>query len=168
MSGSRRVVLVASFLGMALMTRDAVAGPATHLSVSFTVVPCPDPGCTITTIAKGHPAPVLVVALDALGQPDLNYTGTVTFSSSDPLATIPATHTFTSADQGVLILPAGAVFQILGTQTLTGTDTANGFTSTATIDVIALRVAIPVTSVAGTLALVALLAAGGAWMLGRP
>jgi hypothetical protein len=167
MAGSRRVVLVASLLGMALMTGQAFAGPATHLSVSFTVVPCPDPGCTITTIAQGQAAPVLVTAQDAMGNNDPNYSGTVAFTSSDPLATIPLTHAFTAADGGVLVLPAGAIFETLGTQTLTATDAVNGFTSMASIDVVALRVDIPITNLAGTLALIAFLAASGAWMLRR-
>ncbi|HEY2796910.1 MAG TPA: hypothetical protein VGK26_03395 [Thermoanaerobaculia bacterium] len=167
MSSSCRAVRLVVFIGMVLSSRIAVAGPATHLSVSFTVVPCPDPGCTITRVARGQAAPVLVVALDALEQPDPSYRGTVAFSSSDPLATIPASHTFTAADQGFLALAEGAVFQTLGSQTLTGTDAVNGFTSTAPIDVVALRVEIPVTSVAGKLALIAALAAGGAWILGR-
>jgi hypothetical protein len=91
----------------------------------------------------------------------------VSFTSSDPLATIPATHTFTPTDQGVLGLPGGAVFQTLGVQTLTVTDAVNGFTSMATIDVVSVAPPIPVTGVTGKLALIALLAAGGAWLLLR-
>jgi uncharacterized delta-60 repeat protein len=52
------------------------------------------------------------------------YTGTVHFTSSDPLAVLPADYTFTAGDQGVHTF--SATFKTAGTQSLTATDTGTG------------------------------------------
>jgi hypothetical protein len=44
---------------------------------------------------------ITVSALDGSGQVNPNYMGPITFASTDPLAGLPATYMFTSADQGV-------------------------------------------------------------------
>jgi hypothetical protein len=49
----------------------------------------------------GNAFSITVTALDASGQVNPTFTGTITFASTDPLASLPATYTFTSADQGV-------------------------------------------------------------------
>jgi hypothetical protein len=65
-----------------------------------------------------------VTALNANGTVNTGYTGTVTFSSSDPQAVLPANYTFTAADQGTHTFTA--TLKTAGTQSITATDTASG------------------------------------------
>ena len=89
---------------------------------------------------SGYPSPVVagsangftVFATDAFGNRSNNYTGTVTFSSSDPLAVpgngLPNAYTFVAADAGTHTFPAGATLRTAGTQSISVTDAATGFT----------------------------------------
>ena len=76
--------------------------------------------------------PLNIAAFDANGSRTTNYTGTVRFTSSDPLATLPANYTFTAGENGTHDFTA-----ILGTpgiQTITATDTITGsIVGTATL-----------------------------------
>jgi hypothetical protein len=56
------------------------------------------------------------------GSTDINYTGTVHFTSSDLAAVLPADYTFTAADAGVRTF--STTLKIAGTQSITATDTA--------------------------------------------
>jgi sugar lactone lactonase YvrE len=71
---------------------------------------------------QGTPGTFTVTALDALGSVVTNYTGTVTFTSSDGSAALPGSYTFTPADQGRHTFTA--TFNTVGTQTLTARDQA--------------------------------------------
>jgi hypothetical protein len=62
-----------------------------------------------------------VTVVDAYGNVVTGYTGTVSFSSSDGQAVLPANYTFTAADQGVHTF--SATLKTAGTQSLTATDT---------------------------------------------
>jgi uncharacterized repeat protein (TIGR03803 family) len=62
-----------------------------------------------------------VTALNADGTVNTGYTGTVTFSSSDPQAVLPANYTFTTADQGVHTFTA--TLETAGNQSINTTDT---------------------------------------------
>jgi hypothetical protein len=81
---------------------------------------------------SGFPSPVTagtagsftVTALNADGTVNTGYTGTVTFSSSDPQALLPANYTFTAADQGVHTFTA--TLTTAGSQSITAADTAIG------------------------------------------
>jgi biotin carboxyl carrier protein len=68
----------------------------------------------------GLPTYVLVEAMDANNHVLAGYTGTVTFTSSDASATLPANYTFTASDDGRHIF--AVTFNTAGTQTLTTTD----------------------------------------------
>jgi hypothetical protein len=95
-------------------------------------------GITVTPAAAstfrltGYPSPTnaglagnfTATALDPYGNLATGYAGTVHFSSSDPLAVLPADYTFTGADQGVHTFTA--TLKKAGTQSLTATDTATG------------------------------------------
>jgi hypothetical protein len=76
-----------------------------------------------TTIA-GNIFAITVTALTGSGQVNTSYTGTITFASTDPLAGLPATYTFTDADQGV------HTFNVklcrAGAQTIAALDTLSG------------------------------------------
>jgi hypothetical protein len=69
----------------------------------------------------GVPTPVLVVALDGSNHVVPNYTGTVSFTSSDGNASLPANYTFTAADHGRHLFQV--TFETAGSQTVTATDT---------------------------------------------
>jgi hypothetical protein len=86
--------------------------------------------------AIGVPVSVTVSALDQNGNPQLNYTGTVHFTSSDSTASLPANYTFTAADNGqhTFAISLGKT----GNQSITATDTGNAsLTSTAMVAVTA-------------------------------
>jgi hypothetical protein len=64
-----------------------------------------------------------VTLLDAYGNVATGYKGTLTFSSSDPSAVLPANYKFTPTDAGQHSF--NATFNSVGTQSLTATDTLN-------------------------------------------
>ena len=74
-----------------------------------------------TSITQGTAATFTVTAEDPYGNVATGYTGTVKFSSSDPLASLPANYTFTAADAGVHTF--SATLNTIGTESLTVTDT---------------------------------------------
>ena len=57
------------------------------------------------------------------GKVDTAYTGTVQFSSSDPNVSLPASYTFTAADDGTHTF--SLVFKTVGSQTISVTDATN-------------------------------------------
>jgi len=73
-----------------------------------------DPASATALIVSGFPSPVQagmpgqfsVTAVDLYGNVDTNYTGTITFYSSDPAAQLPPDYTFTSVDGGSHIFTA--------------------------------------------------------------
>src|SRR5262249_47467292 len=73
-------------------------------------------------IGQGTPGTFTVTVQDNLGDTVTNYTGTVMFSSTDGSAALPASYTFTAADQGSHTFPA--TFNTVGTHTLTARDQA--------------------------------------------
>jgi hypothetical protein len=105
----------------------------------------------------GSPFDVTVTILDNNGNVATGYTGTVSFTSSDPYpGMVPAAYTFTSSDQGTHTFMGATTFFTAGTQTLTAQDTANGsLTGSATVGVVAapanqLAITAPPTAVSGT------------------
>jgi hypothetical protein len=89
-------------------TAGVIASPlnATHFQVSAPA-----------TATVGVPVSLTVTALDQNGNPAGAYTGTVHFSSTDSLAILPADMTL-SRGMGTI----SAVFNIIGSQTITATD----------------------------------------------
>jgi hypothetical protein len=83
---------------------------------------------------SGSPEQVMVVALDASNNVVQNFTGTVSLTSSDANAKLPASYTFTTADRGVHIF--SVTLSTMGTQTISATDANNStLTGTVSIDV---------------------------------
>jgi plastocyanin len=79
-----------------------------------------------STAAAGAPFDIIVMAVDTNGNLVPSYTGTVSFSSTDPFpAVLPANYTFTAADQGAHTFSGGVTLYTAGAQTLTVQDTAN-------------------------------------------
>jgi len=63
-----------------------------------------------------EPATIVVTALDNLGRTDSNYRGSVHFTSTDNIATLPADYQFTTADAGSHTFTNGVVFRTEGPQ----------------------------------------------------
>jgi len=93
---------------------------ATHLSVS-----------TPANVGAGVPFTITVTALDASGGTATGYNGTVSFTSTDATAVLPAASKLTAG-----VGTFQATLNTEGNQTITATDAANSFTATSgTIDV---------------------------------
>jgi hypothetical protein len=100
-----------------------LSGPATQLQILSTH------GAKVNT-----PFPFEVLARDVYGNLATSYTGTVAFTSSDPLAVLPGPYTFQSSDKGVHVF--AATLNTVGSQALTATDTStNSIAGQATITV---------------------------------
>ena len=80
-------------------------GAATHLSVG-----------TFNPFPAGSKHSVTVKALDAYGNTDPTYPGTIHFTSSDSKATLPADYTFTAADKGVHTFSLALVLKTAGSR----------------------------------------------------
>jgi hypothetical protein len=81
----------------------------------------------ITSVATaGVPFSATVRAVDQFGNNSADYAGTVTLTSSDPAATLPAPYAYAAKDVGQHAF-TGIVLRTVGTQTVTATD-SNGFT----------------------------------------
>jgi hypothetical protein len=83
-------------------------------------------------ITAGNQIALTVTAQDAAGNVILDFPGTVQFSSSDAKASLPASHTFTSGDQGSTTF--GVTLRTPGKQTITVT--SGSVTSTITVQVV--------------------------------
>jgi hypothetical protein len=78
-----------------------------------------------TPIKSGDPSSVTVRVVDYLGSPQNNYTGTVTFSSTDSSAQLPAQYTMTADDRGIKTFTNGVVMHTQGTFCVTATDSVD-------------------------------------------
>ena len=79
---------------------------------------------------------VTVTARDVADNVVPGYTGTIQFTSSDGLATLPADYTFTAGDGGSHTFSGGVTLRSAGSQDLTATDTADaGVTGTQLVTV---------------------------------
>lgn len=89
-----------------------------------------NPLAATSLVVSGYPSPTVtalpqkfvVEARDPYGNLDKSYDGTVHFTSTDPLASMPDDFTFTAADGGDKIF--SATFKTPGTQVITATDIA--------------------------------------------
>jgi hypothetical protein len=76
-----------------------------------------------TIATAGTPFSITVRAEDVFGNTSPGYTGTVSFSSSDPNGYLPTPYTFTTNDFGAKTL-GGVILRATGTQTITVSDNA--------------------------------------------
>jgi hypothetical protein len=104
---------------------------AYQASASAFVLTAPD------SVSAGVPFDLTVTAVDAFGQVALDYTGTVTFSStdSDPAVVLPADYAFTAADQGAHTFSACITLVTPDDQALTAADPDSGFSADRTVTV---------------------------------
>ncbi len=111
----------ANLTGSAPLTANP--GPASHLGLSIA-----------SSGLIGYPLTAIVTIQDVYGNAVTGYTGTVKWSSSDSLAALPGSYTFTAADGGQHSF--NLTFGSAGSQTLTVRDAAQeSLTSTASITV---------------------------------
>lgn len=120
--------------------------------------PPPPPTTAVSGVAFG----IYIAAVDGTGGGDTTYTGTVTFSSSDPLATLPPNYTFVPADRGVKAF--SVVLRTLGVQTVTVSDPGNNLvpgTLVMTVTGAQTPESIPALSLEGRVLLAVMLGAAG-------
>ncbi len=107
---------------------DTVTGSITGTQGAITITV----GATAQFVVSGYPTPttagvahtVTVSAEDAAGNVTPAYTGTVTLTSSDAQATLPANYTFSAGDAGTHVF--SVTLKTAGTQSITATDTVTG------------------------------------------
>lgn len=122
-SGLQSVTLTDTLVGSITGTGDfnVSAGAATSLSVEIA-----------SSVASGAATEAIVTAKDTYGSTADGYLGTIHFTSSDGLATLPSDSTFVSGDLGVKNFVTGVTLRTAGAQSVSSTDVADaGITGTA-------------------------------------
>jgi hypothetical protein len=90
---------------------------------------------TVTSVATvGVPFAATVRAIDQWGNNAVDYTGTVTFTSTDPLATLPAPYAYVAADTAQHIF-TGVILRTAGAQRITATDSSGRVIASGSIAV---------------------------------
>jgi len=97
-------------------TSTAVAIQGIDLSFSLSGLP--------TSTQAGTANQLLVAVRDNFGALVTSYTGTVTFASNDPQASLPAAYTFTAQDTGIRLF-TGVTLKTAGSRTITVRDAQN-------------------------------------------
>ena len=110
-------------------------------SAGVSVTPAPAVALVLSVpsgVTSGTPFDGTLTAVDPYGNTDVNYTGTVSFSTSDPDpgVVLPASYTFSAADQGSVFFPGGFTLITPGLQTITAA-AGGGITGSASITVTA-------------------------------
>jgi hypothetical protein len=113
-AGPQTLTFADTFFTALTATESIAVSPAAAASVQLAGFP--------TATTAGVAQAFTVTLRDAFGNVATGYTGTVAFSSSDPIAALPANYTFTAADAGVHTFTAA--LKRAGTQSLTVADTA--------------------------------------------
>ena len=75
--------------------------------------------------AAGQAQNILIAAVDAYGNIDANFAGTVVFTTTDPCATLIPNYTFSAADAGTFLLPVTYVTAAIQTLTAAGPAAVN-------------------------------------------
>src|SRR5438445_3457764 len=123
------VLLILAASGMAQDSMRQVVQP--YLSAEF---PCQSnvPPCNLPLTPAGAPLQLVVFATPG------SFTGTVSFTSSDPRATLPSPYTFTTTDQGLARFTV--ILRSFGLQVVTVSDSLGTYASgTASITVVRQR-----------------------------
>jgi len=112
----------ATLNGTIAVTQTAALTVTAGTAVSLSVTGIANPSTV------GTPTNVVVTALDQFGNVATGYLGTVHFTSTDLLATLPTDYTFVAGDNGTHTFTNGVTFGTGAgtTQTVTATDTVTG------------------------------------------
>ncbi len=113
-AGTQTITFTDAGVPIDTATESITVSPAAAASAQLTGFP--------TATTAGVAQTFTATLRDAFGNVASGYTGTVAFSSSDPLAALPANYTFTAADAGKHTFTAA--LKRAGTQSITVTDTA--------------------------------------------
>jgi hypothetical protein len=116
---------VLCFAGLLAQPFSALAAPAVRLIVSNNpciAEPCPGPVVVPTVVAAGTSFLIFVAALDDANSTAPTFTGTVNFTSTDSLASLPSNFTFTPANEGSTRGGFTTILRTPGDQTITVTD----------------------------------------------
>ena len=116
---------VLCFAGLLAQPFSALAAPAVRLIVSNNpciAEPCPGPVVVPTVVAAGTSFLIFVAAIDDQNSTDPTFTGTVNFASTDSLASLPSSFTFTPANEGSTRGGFTTILRTPGNQTITVTD----------------------------------------------
>ena len=108
-------------VGITLAFNDAKAPLQVSAQVNF--YPAAD---SRGAVLGGTELMAQAVAYDANNTVDITYRGTVAFSSTDPLASLPQAQTLGASDHGYRALPKSLILRTEGRQTVTCTDVATG------------------------------------------
>jgi len=115
--------LAAGTYGIYAIVSDSGSSTATSATNSFIVLGTP----SVLTVAgfpnpqaAGASASVTVTITDSYGRRSIDYTGTVTLTSSDGAAVLPGSYTFTSADAGTKTFTV--TLKTVGTHSITAGD----------------------------------------------
>ncbi len=110
-----------------LRATDAAAGISGSIQVAVT------PGAAASLGVSGLPCNIVVTAKDAFGNIATGYTGTVHFTSTDPLAVLPPDYTFGGADAGSHTFPLA--LKTAGSQAVTATDFTSSLSGSEAVTV---------------------------------
>jgi hypothetical protein len=125
-AGSRKFTAALKTAGNQTITVTDVLNPASTGSGSVAVTAAAAASLSVggfpAATTAGVAQTLTVTLRDAFGNIATGYTGTVAVTSSDPLASLPASYTFTAADAGVHTFTA--TLKKAGTQSITVKDTA--------------------------------------------
>jgi RHS repeat-associated protein len=129
-AGSRSFVVTLKTAGtQSISATDTANGSLTSAQSGIAVAPAGAGSLLVSgipsPITTGTAASVTVDARDAFGNRATAYAGTVTFSSTDPQASLPSSYTFQSGDAGVHVFSGAVVLRTFGTQSVTATETTN-------------------------------------------
>jgi hypothetical protein len=111
-AGPQSLTAADSSAGLSVTQSPIAVHPGTAKSIVLSGFPLLD--------TAGLTNSVTVTAFDQFGNVATGYTGTVTFSSTDPLAGLPSSYTFKAADGGQHAF--GVTLDTAGTQSVTATD----------------------------------------------
>jgi fibronectin type 3 domain-containing protein len=78
-----------------------------------------------TSISAGNSQSITVTAEDAFGNLTPAYNGTIIFTSTDGLASLPGQYTFKTADDGAHTFTPGVTFETTGAQSVSASDASN-------------------------------------------
>ncbi|MFL6247793.1 MAG: hypothetical protein ACJ74H_17345 [Thermoanaerobaculia bacterium] len=123
--GARFLVVTLRRAGLQTITVTDVANPSITGTGSFLVGAAPASVLNISmssSVASGSSTGATVTAKDPYGNTASSYLGTIHFTSSDGLATLPSNYTFLAGNHGVKTF-SGIIMRTGGVQSVTATDT---------------------------------------------
>ncbi len=121
-----------------ITTTDTSSGITGSASVNISAAPATAfQVIAPASAASGAPFDVTLIAVDPYDNTDVNYQGTVTWTTSDPDpgVMLPADYIFQPSDAGMVAFSGGVTLITQGDQTITGTATDSGINGIATVTV---------------------------------